>query len=92
MDKITHDSFITIKEQITIMKKLILFMLAIAPAVTFAQENYVIKGKVGAVSAPSKIFLTYRADGKTISDSNLVDRLPILPGQRWFWIIREWVL
>ena len=47
-------------------------MLAIAPAVTFAQENYVIKGKVGAVSAPSKIFLTYRADGKTISDSTAI--------------------
>jgi peroxiredoxin len=54
------------------MKKLILFMLAASPAVLFAQEKYVIKGKVGSVNPPSKIFLTYSADGKRVADSTAI--------------------
>jgi hypothetical protein len=51
------------------MKKLILLMLASAPAVLFAQEKYAIKGKVGSISAPAKIFLTHRDGANTITDS-----------------------
>jgi peroxiredoxin len=54
------------------MKKLILLILAALPAITFAQEKYVIKGKVGAINAPAKIFLTSRTDGKTTTDSSAV--------------------
>jgi len=45
-------------------------MLAASPAVLFAQENYVIKGRVGAINAPAKVYLTYRADSKTVTDSS----------------------
>lgn len=56
------------------MKKLILLMLALAPAVLFAQEKYVIKGNVGSISAPAKIFLTYREGANTITDSTSADK------------------
>jgi peroxiredoxin len=54
------------------MKKIILLALALAPAALFAQEKYQIEGKVASVSAPAKIFLTYRIDGKTSSDSAVI--------------------
>jgi peroxiredoxin len=54
------------------MKKLILFMLTVSPAVLFAQEKYTIKGKVGSVNPPSKIFLSYSADGKRMTDSTAI--------------------
>ena len=38
----------------------------------FAQENFVIKGKVGHINIPSKIFLTYREGTNTITDSSAV--------------------
>jgi len=47
-------------------------MLAVSPAVLFAQEKYTIKGKVGSVNPPSKIFLSYSADGKRVSDSTTI--------------------
>jgi len=55
------------------MKKLFLLLLAASPAVLFAQEKYMIKGNVGKISAPAKIYLTYRTDGKTITDSAAVN-------------------
>jgi peroxiredoxin len=55
------------------MKKLLLFMLAASPALTFAQEKYVIKGTVGTLNAPAKLYLSYRADGKTVTDSSAVN-------------------
>ena len=51
------------------MKKLILLMLASAPAVLFAQEKYVLNGKVGSITAPAKIFMTHRDGANTITDS-----------------------
>lgn len=44
-------------------------MLASAPAVLFAQEKYVLNGKVGTISAPAKIFMTHRDGATTITDS-----------------------
>jgi len=47
-------------------------MLACAPAVLFAQEKYVIKGKVGNINAPAKIFLSHRDGSTTVTDSTSV--------------------
>jgi len=44
-------------------------MLASAPAVLFAQEKYVLNGKVGSITAPAKIFMTHRDGANTITDS-----------------------
>ena len=54
------------------MKKLILLALVAAPSLLFAQENFVIKGKVGHINTPSKIFLSYREGTNTITDSSAV--------------------
>lgn len=53
------------------MKKALLTILAGLPAIVFAQQAYTIKAKVGTIGAPSKVFLTYRADGKTVTDSTV---------------------
>jgi peroxiredoxin len=53
------------------MKKALFTILAGLPALAFAQTAYTIKGNVGKLSAPSKVFLTYRADNKTITDSTV---------------------
>jgi peroxiredoxin len=55
------------------MKKLFLVMLASAPAVLFAQEKYVLNGKVGSITAPAKIFMTHRDGANTITDSASVN-------------------
>jgi len=47
-------------------------MLACAPAVLFAQEKYVIEGKVGKISAPAKVFLTHREGSLTVTDSTTI--------------------
>ena len=47
-------------------------MLACAPAVLFAQEKFEIKGKVGSINAPAKIFFIYRDGANTITDSTSV--------------------
>ncbi|WP_461450845.1 redoxin domain-containing protein [Mucilaginibacter sp.] len=54
------------------MKKLILLALAAAPSLLFAQENFVIKGKVGALNSPSKIFLSYRSGTAIKTDSSAI--------------------
>jgi peroxiredoxin len=53
------------------MKKAVLTILAALPALAFAQTAYTVKGNVGKFGAPSKVFLQYRADGKTILDSTV---------------------
>lgn len=53
------------------MKKAVLTLLAGLPALAFAQTPFTVKGKVGNIGAPSKVFLQYRADGKTITDSTV---------------------
>jgi len=56
------------------MKKLILLALIAAPSLLFAQENFVIKGKLGSVDAPAKVFLMYREGTTTITDSTAVKK------------------
>jgi len=53
------------------MKKVLFTLLAGLPVLAFAQVPFTVKGKVGNLGAPSKIFLQYRADGKTILDSTV---------------------
>lgn len=52
------------------MKHILITMLALLPATLFAQEGaFVLKGKIGTLDAPAKLFLTYRADGEVVRDS-----------------------
>ncbi len=51
------------------MKKILFTVLAGLPVFAFAQTVYTIKGKLGNLNAPSKIYLTYRNDNKVILDS-----------------------
>ena len=41
------------------MKNILLAVLAGIPALTFAQEDYTIKGKIGTYNAPAKVYLQY---------------------------------
>jgi peroxiredoxin len=52
------------------MKRVIVSLLLSAPFMVLAQETpYQIKGQVGKLNAPAKVFLTYRFDGNTVTDS-----------------------
>ncbi|HWV67780.1 TlpA disulfide reductase family protein [Chitinophaga sp.] len=52
------------------MKHILVSMLAFFPAALMAQDGaYVLKGKIGTLDAPAKLFLTYRANGTTVRDS-----------------------
>jgi peroxiredoxin len=52
------------------MKHILITMLAALPATLFAQEgNFVLKGKIGTLDAPAKLFLSYRSNGVDIRDS-----------------------
>ena len=54
------------------MKKTLLFLLAACPSLLFAQEKYVIKGKLGNLGAPAKIFLVYNVGTQRVTDSSAV--------------------
>lgn len=54
------------------MKKLLLTLFATLPVWAFAQNAYVIKGKVGNINAPAKVFLTYRINNKNMADSAVI--------------------
>lgn len=53
------------------MKRL-LIAAALLPALAFAQEDFTLKGKVGAHNAPAKVFLTYRDAGENKLDSSAI--------------------
>jgi len=57
------------------MKKSLVMMGMLLPAMLFAQEKYVIKGKIGNVSAPAKVFLYYQQlpDYAWIEDSAVLN-------------------
>jgi len=57
------------------MKKSLVMMGMLLPAMLFAQEKYVIKGKIGKVSAPAKVFLYYQQlpDYAWIEDSAVLN-------------------
>lgn len=51
-------------------KKLALIALAFIPAMLFAQDSkFIIKGNIGTISTPAKVYLQYRKDKKTVVDS-----------------------
>ncbi len=54
------------------MKKLISLLLAAAPVMAFAQENYTIKAQIGANLGATKAFISYRNGDKIVSDSTTV--------------------
>ncbi|HVW96442.1 MAG TPA: TlpA disulfide reductase family protein [Mucilaginibacter sp.] len=55
------------------MKKIVLLMLAGIPAIVFAQEGkYAVKGTIGNLNAPAKIYLRYRDAGKVVTDSTVL--------------------
>lgn len=59
------------------MKKAVLTILAALPFAALAQApastgTFTVKGKIGKVNAPAKVYLDYRKDGKTIDDSVIV--------------------
>lgn len=51
------------------MKKLLLTLLAAAPALAFSQNTFTVKGTAGKINAPSKVFLSYTVDNRTVLDS-----------------------
>jgi peroxiredoxin len=57
------------------MKKIIVMMGMLLPLIVAAQEKYVIKGKIGNVSAPAKIYLSYQQlpDYAWIEDSAVLN-------------------
>jgi len=56
------------------MKKMTLLMLAMAPALLYAQSNYVLKGKIGNLNAPAKAYLiSYINDNRSIDSTTLVN-------------------
>ncbi|MDB5229347.1 MAG: thiol:disulfide interchange protein [Chitinophagaceae bacterium] len=54
------------------MKKLLLFICAAAPLAVFAQSGkpFTVNGKLTNVSNAKKVYLLYRKDGETITDSS----------------------
>lgn len=55
------------------MKRIILGTLLAIPAVVNAQQEYVIKGKVGSLNAPAKAYISYRVDGTNQLDSASIE-------------------
>ncbi|NSL87262.1 AhpC/TSA family protein [Chitinophaga sp. Mgbs1] len=52
------------------MKHIVMALLAAMPATLLAQESsFVLKGRIGSLNAPAKLFLYYRANGQSVSDS-----------------------
>ena len=57
------------------MKTTIIAVLAILPTLGFAQnQDFVIKGKIGKVNQPAKVFLSYRAGAKMVQDSAVLKK------------------
>jgi peroxiredoxin len=52
------------------MKKILLSAIAFLPAILFAQgTKYTVQGNVGVINKPAKIYLQYRKDGQSVTDS-----------------------
>lgn len=51
------------------MKKMLMCGVALLPALIFAQEEYTIKGKVGTLNSPAKVYMQYREKGQEKLDS-----------------------
>src|SRR5690606_5720182 len=55
------------------MKKGILSILGVVPAMLFAQEDFTLNGKVGGLQEGAKVFFQYRDNGQVVLDSVVVD-------------------
>lgn len=55
------------------MKNIILGILVALPVWASAQQDYVIKGKVGTLNAPAKAYISYRLNGANQLDSSNVE-------------------
>ena len=53
-------------------KKILLSALAFIPFLGFAQQDFTVKGKVGAFDSPSKVFMIYTNAGQRVIDSATV--------------------
>ncbi|TDQ75933.1 peroxiredoxin [Sphingobacterium yanglingense] len=51
------------------MKKMLMCSIAVLPTLIFAQEEYTIKGKIGNLNAPAKVYMQYRDNGQEKLDS-----------------------
>ena len=51
------------------MKKIILSAMCLLPVASFAQQQFTVKGKVGALNAPAKAYLSYRVGADQVLDS-----------------------
>lgn len=52
------------------MKRILLGALALIPAALFAQDTkYTVQGNVGTLNKPAKVYLQYKKDGKSVTDS-----------------------
>ncbi len=57
------------------MKKIVLMLMAIIPAVVFAQKpinNFTVKSKVGTLNPPAKAYMGYLVGGKDFVDSAVI--------------------
>lgn len=54
------------------MKKTIVLTLMFLPALLFAQQKYIIKGQVGPVNPPAKVFLIYNQGNQDVTDSTTI--------------------
>ena len=51
------------------MKKIVFTAMCLVPLATFAQKDFTLKGKVGALNAPAKAYLSYRVGSEQVLDS-----------------------
>ncbi|MDR3697043.1 TlpA disulfide reductase family protein [Mucilaginibacter sp.] len=54
------------------MKRILLLTALVLPLFLSAQQKYIIRGNIGAVNAPAKVFLSYTENNKTITDSTAI--------------------
>ncbi|WP_295677016.1 DUF4369 domain-containing protein, partial [uncultured Mucilaginibacter sp.] len=56
------------------MKKLFLYIVLLLPVALFAQDPqaFVIKGKIGTLNAPAKVYLAYQVGATKVIDSALI--------------------
>ncbi|NGM62401.1 AhpC/TSA family protein [Sphingobacterium sp. SGG-5] len=51
------------------MKKIILVSALVCPVILSAQEEYTVKGKIGSLNAPAKVYMQYEDQGQRMIDS-----------------------
>src|ERR1035437_2719745 len=63
----------TLLNNLNKMKKLLIVIMLIIPIALLAQNaSYTLKGKVGNLNAPAKVYLTYRNTSSTVVDSTTI--------------------